>query len=203
MVELTSRRGKSSSARTKKPLSVAAENSLMETAKLFQRDLTSTEYKLWTGILRDYTDLAVVWAFDNWNRNGKFFPKPAEIIELVHSFGSSQENQTKLCGHCKDGWVITNPEASPADYVMRRCECVEAAIVAGKVPTRADGRRYGSGYGAQDILWLLKRRQQDSTGKRWSIADWEALFAELDSKRPGGAPQFRKNPETRDFLRAE
>lgn len=133
----------------------------MATAKLFSKDLTPTEYKLWTGILKDFTDPAIEWGFEMWQRNGKFFPKPAEILEHVHAFGSSSENQVKLCGKCKDGWVIVNPEAKPSDYKVVRCECVASAIQDAKVAThRCDAeckRRHGQGYNENDLSRLFKK----------------------------------------------
>ena len=167
----------------------------MTTAKLFGRDVTASEYKLWTGILRDYQDNCIEWAFDTWNRNGKFFPKPAEILELIHSFGSSTENQTKLCGKCLDGFVITNPEAKPSDYVMRRCECVESAIAAQKLPVHRCDRecqsRHGKGYDLNDVLWLFKKRKASPKAK-WTEADYLSAMDELDKMRQGGKPQWRQ-----------
>src|ERR1035438_5188518 len=128
MADYQSRRARYSKGKTGRSLSVAGENSLMETAKLFSKDLTSTEYKFWAGILSDFQDAAIVWSFDNWNRNAKWFPKPAEILELLHTFGASVQTKTNLCEKCKDGWVIVNPNAKPSDYKMRRCECFEGAV---------------------------------------------------------------------------
>lgn len=58
---------------------------------------------------------------------------------------------------------------------------------------------HGTGYGIEDIRWLLKRRGQYA--ERFSISQWEDLFRELDQKRPRGAPQWRKEPEGQQFLR--
>ena len=60
---------------------------------------------------------------------------------------------------------------------------------------------HGTGYGVEDIRWLMRRRGQHA--ERFSIAQWEELFAELDKKRQGGAPNWRKSPEGKNFLRAE
>jgi hypothetical protein len=166
----------------------------MATAKIFQKDISPSEYKLWTGILRDFTDASIGWAFDVWNRNGKFFPKPAEILELIAAFGASSENQVKLCGKCHDGYVVTNPEASPSDYIVRRCECLNALIAASKVPAQKCDleckRRHGRGYGEGDIKWLIKERMKSS--KPWTDADYEIALQQLDKVRTGGAPEFRR-----------
>jgi hypothetical protein len=184
-------RARGSTGKIRKSLSSAAENSLTTTAKVFSKDFTAKEYKLWTGILSDYSDTAVEWAFENWQRSGKFFPKPAELLELLHTFSSSSENQVKLCGICKDGWVITNPDAKPSDHIMRRCECMQAAINESKIPVRAsDKARHGRGYGANDVLWLWKSRQ--TSGTRWAAADWNAALDHLDGLRAGGAPEWRR-----------
>lgn len=62
---------------------------------------------------------------------------------------------------------------------------------------------HGKGYHTNDILWLMKKRMSKHTpGEKWSLADWEAAFNELDEKRAGGAPEWRKTTEGQQFLRA-
>lgn len=58
---------------------------------------------------------------------------------------------------------------------------------------------HGTGYGVEDIRWLMQRRGQFA--ERFSISQWEELFAELDKKRAGGAPEWRKAPDGQQFLR--
>jgi hypothetical protein len=58
---------------------------------------------------------------------------------------------------------------------------------------------HGTGYGLEDLKWLLKQRGLHA--ERWSIEKWEGLVAELDKKRPGGAPNWRGTEEGKQFLR--
>jgi hypothetical protein len=191
MVQYTNHRASAGRGRIKRSLTSTAENALTTTAKLFSKDFTANEYKLWSGLLAEHSDAAVEWAFENWSHSGKFFPKPAEILELIHAFALSADNQVKLCGKCKDGWVVTNPEAKPSDYAMRRCECFEQAVASAKVPVRAsDPSRYGKGYGTNDVLWLWKQRQ--TAAKPWNAANWNSAMDRLDKVRAGGAPEWRQ-----------
>ena len=194
MVQFTSHQRSGGNARVKKHLSSTAENALQQTSSIFNRELVASDYKLWGGILWEFTDAAVVWAFENWNRNGKFFPKPAEILELIHAYGSAADNQIKYCDRCKQGWIIVNPEASPADYKVVRCQCVLDAIAQAKIPdTKCDRecqRRHFRGYGEKDIRWLFKRRMA-SGDKDWSPARWESLLDELDGAK-GQKPEWRQ-----------
>ena len=60
---------------------------------------------------------------------------------------------------------------------------------------------HGTGYGWEDLKWMLKKRGLHA--ERFSIAQWEELIAEMDSKREGGSPSWRKTPGGQRFLRAE
>jgi hypothetical protein len=51
-------------------------------------------------------------------------------------------------------------------------------------------RRHGKGYNENDMKWLFKRMQQIYAGG--DTPDSEALLTELDEKRQGGAPEWRK-----------
>jgi hypothetical protein len=50
--------------------------------------------------------------------------------------------------------------------------------------------RHGKGYNENDMKWLFRRMQQIYAGG--DTPDSEALLTELDSKRKGGAPEWRK-----------
>jgi hypothetical protein len=177
----------------KKSLSDTAEKMLNETAQLFQVNLTETDLKIWNKAIGRYKDEAVVWAFENWQRNGKFFPKPVEIMGLVYAYGASPENKFQTCGKCTDGYVLVNPEAKPCDYIFRRCECVETAIIEAKVPAHTCDdvckRRHHRGYGEQDLKWLWKKRM--ASGRSWTEADYAAALDQLDRIRQDGAPGWR------------
>jgi hypothetical protein len=190
-MEIDGHRPKRGSGRTKKQLTVTSLKALQETADIFSKELTDSDLKVWGGILSEFGQPAIEWAFDNWNRNGAFFPKPTEILQLIHTFGGSSENQVKLCGLCHDGFVISNPNAKPSDYIMHRCPCLQAAIAAAKVAVKAVYRsRYGRGYHGNDLMWLWKERQK-SKGP-WTEAMYYAALDRLDKIRSGGAPEWRR-----------
>lgn len=46
---------------------------------------------LWQKHLASFPDKGIEYAFDNWNRNAKFFPKPADITELVTVWRNAQK----------------------------------------------------------------------------------------------------------------
>lgn len=51
--------------------------------------------------------------------------------------------------------------------------------------------RHGKGYNTNDMLWLFAKMQQAyATG---DVPDTEALMTQLDAKRHGGAPEWRKS----------
>ena len=62
------------------------ENCLMRTGLLFSRSLTVEEAQVWKDFLVTYSPEAIEYAFENWQRNGKFFPKPADILELIRAY---------------------------------------------------------------------------------------------------------------------
>jgi hypothetical protein len=125
---------------------------LQRAANLFGKDMTESETEVWADILNGVSQDACEYAFENWFRNGKFFPRPANILELVQTYASNQPREV-----CDDA-----------------CK-----------------RRHGRGYDTNDLLWLWKKRQASGATK-WTKADYEAAMQELDSKREGGAPLWRK-----------
>ena len=62
------------------------EACLTRTALLFSRSLTPEEAQVWKDFLASYPSLAIDWAFENWQRNGHYFPKPAQILELIRAY---------------------------------------------------------------------------------------------------------------------
>lgn len=51
--------------------------------------------------------------------------------------------------------------------------------------------RHGKGYNSNDMMWLFHKMQQAyATG---DVPDTEALMTQLDAKRHGGAPEWRKS----------
>jgi hypothetical protein len=193
MGQYESQRAKRSGGKTRKRLSVTTEAALNQTANLFGKELAEDDYKLWGRILSGVTDMAAEWAFEQWNRNGKFFPKPAEILEYTHAFGYSEQNQVQYCGSCRDGWTTLNPEASISDQQFRRCECVISAIAQSKIPIKICDRvckaKHGTGYHWNDVYWLFKRLLKERATN--PNANAEDFYEELDSKRQSGPPQWK------------
>lgn len=60
---------------------------------LFSRSLEPEEWGAWRAFLGELNPDAVTYAFDNWNRNGRFFPKPKDILDLVatHKIETTQK----------------------------------------------------------------------------------------------------------------
>jgi len=62
------------------------ENCLTRTGLLFSRSLTVEEAQVWKDFLSSYPSSAIEYAFENWQRNGHYFPKPAQILELIRAY---------------------------------------------------------------------------------------------------------------------
>ena len=118
---------------------------------LFARELTDEEAGFWAGFMREYSLAELQFAFDNWNRNGRFFPKPKDIAEQCDVYRMKARQR--------------------AGYPECDAECKS---------------RHGRGYGINDVNWLLKRYFADPS------QDPNKLLKELDSKREGGAPEWRR-----------
>lgn len=69
----------------------SAKSILIQTCQaLFSKELTTEETDFWAKLLKPVPVAAVRYAFDNWNRNARFFPKPKDILELVEAFNLSK-----------------------------------------------------------------------------------------------------------------
>ena len=79
---------------------------------------------MWGKALSSFEQSAIDGAFENWLRNGKFFPRPAEIVELATAYTIEKVKNFQFCGSCYNGWIITNPEVKICDYKVKRCHCV-------------------------------------------------------------------------------
>jgi len=106
-------------------------NCLGRTALLFSRQLTTDEGKVWMDLVGIYSSKAIEFAFENWQRNGRFFPKPKEIIDLCESYKQSQLVEYRPCGQCYDGWLYLQKDGTPyrrdedphIGAKVKRCEC--------------------------------------------------------------------------------
>jgi hypothetical protein len=63
---------------------------------LFAKELTPEEAAYWREFLNSYSLEELRYAFDNWQRNGQFFPKPSDIVQLVDVF---RKSITRRIGH--------------------------------------------------------------------------------------------------------
>ncbi len=78
------------------PLPARTETSLIECEKkrallgkaalLFSKELTEELILLWDSILANCLAEECEYAMEQWMRNGKFFPRPANILELVEVY---------------------------------------------------------------------------------------------------------------------
>jgi hypothetical protein len=86
------------------PLSVLERVRLLLEEQLItfpsKRELTDAEIEHWHRDLNPYRLDTIEWAFDNWRRNGHFFPVYADIVEMcetwqpddpIHPHGCSPE----------------------------------------------------------------------------------------------------------------
>jgi hypothetical protein len=72
---------------------------------VFNRELTEQDFEMWQKLLANYPLPAIEWAFENWTRNGKAFPRPANILELIAAWAVANkvDDDFKSCGQCSDG----------------------------------------------------------------------------------------------------
>jgi hypothetical protein len=170
---------------------------LLKTSQaLYSKDLSDEETKFWIGFLEPMTVQSLRYAFDNWNRNGRWFPKPKDIADLVETYKLSLK-KTDLppgCEKCHEGWIkVYEGKTAGGNEVSSkvggaiRCECVMNPALRRRPP------HYGQGYGTADIEYLLKRylAKQQSIGNR-SLTEGEVnlLLDDLDQKR-GWSPEWR------------
>jgi len=97
---------------------------------VFNRELTEADYELWGRILAPYPVKAIDFAFDNWGRNGKVWPKPANILELIAAWNLSNKPEFKGCSNCEDGWIRVfdgktwgGHAVDPKVGMVKRCQC--------------------------------------------------------------------------------
>lgn len=126
------------------------------------------------------------YAFENWNRNGRFFPKPKDISDLCEAYRMSLANQQNPIGCSRCEWTgFYEVSRKGVERVVAPCPCRTNPSLREK-----QFEHYGQGYNENDMKWLFRRMQQEIKGGRKINSD--ALLAELDRKRPDGAPEFRR-----------
>jgi hypothetical protein len=104
---------------------------------VFGKELTEDEVRQWREFLDSVPSWLVTKAFLEWAKKGKFFPKPAEILELIEASKGQNRVEFRACetNGCMDGWVrvftgntvgtnVTRPK--PVDSkigAVVRCKC--------------------------------------------------------------------------------
>ena len=98
---------------------------------MFNRELTEQDYGVWQKILAHYPINSIDYAFDNWGRNGKQWPKVANILELIAAWFLSNEEDFKCCENCDFGWVRVfegrtdgGKRVDPKVGAVKRCQCL-------------------------------------------------------------------------------
>ncbi len=120
-----------------------------------QKELFPEEIGNWERDLDPFPLPAIEWAFDNWRRNGRFFPVYGDIIDQCIA------------------WL---PEEKKYSGCSRECK-----------------EKHGKGYHWNDVLklWKLHDAKRAELGRALNDGEIDALLSELDSKREGGAPEWR------------
>ena len=128
--------------------------------------ITESEIQDWHKDLSAFSIAAIDFAFEKHRTNAIFFPLNAQIIDLCISY---------------------EPADSPTVISNVRCdaECK---------------KRHGTGYHWHDMYWLLAKLRAacvvgPETCRKTPLqpGELDALMDELDKKRPGGAPVFRRD----------
>jgi hypothetical protein len=172
------------------PYRKSLDDLLTNTALLFGRTLTEEEGEIWKNVMKEIPATVLVPAFENWQRNGRFFPKPKDILELVEAYKVATAGRFIACGFdgCVDGWKTVTPGG--VDRKVVRCECWATFKINGQC---AKMPHFGQGYGSQDIsfLWKLYKNKADGLHRPLSDAEISGLLDELDKKRKR-SPMWRK-----------
>ena len=66
------------------------------------KELTTAEVERWIRDLSGYRLEAIDFAFDNWRRNGTFFPVPADILSLCDAWLPQEQVARGCTKECKE-----------------------------------------------------------------------------------------------------
>jgi hypothetical protein len=83
----------------------SAKLTILKTCQLlFSKDLSEPEMDYWISLMDGIS--VSVWrqAFDNWQRNGRFFPKPKDILELCEIYGDKAKPTRIVFPHHGEGY---------------------------------------------------------------------------------------------------
>lgn len=119
---------------TQTPSESSLANCLMRTSLLFSRVLTAEEGAAWKTFLSPYSSKGIEWAFGEWQKTGKFFPKPKEILDLLEEFKVAKRAPFVACQEdgCMDGWkqvftgkTVGGHNVDPVMGAVTRCHCFQ------------------------------------------------------------------------------
>lgn len=81
----------------------AIKNCLKDMQRTYpQKELTEEEVEHWVQDLSPFPARAIDWAFDNWRRNGRFFPVYGDILDQCITWAPPEQTHTKICdAECK------------------------------------------------------------------------------------------------------
>lgn len=105
---------------------------LDRTRRLFSRELSVEEVGIWKKLLESFPSKGIEQAFENYQREGKFFPKPKDIIERIEDWKAANRMPFESCGECMDGWLIVTSEEKKTPrgvelsyypQYAERCQC--------------------------------------------------------------------------------
>ena len=82
----------------------AIDNCLKDMARTYpQKTLEPEEIEHWHQDLSPFPVKAIEWAFDNWRRNGRFFPVYGDILDLCVAWAPAEKvGYTKCDAQCRE-----------------------------------------------------------------------------------------------------
>lgn len=111
-------------------LPLSLEFTLHRIALLYSKEMKALDIKAWQEFLKGHTSQAIEWAFENWQRNSKFFPRPKDILDLLGTWKVENRLQFRSCGKCEEGWLrifegktAGGHDINPKFGAMTRCQC--------------------------------------------------------------------------------
>lgn len=147
--------------------------------------LTDEEIAFWAKFLKQFSLAEVRYAFGKWTEDKQFFPKPKEISDLCDVFRLSLANQGFPIGCHRCNWTgFYQVKQKGIEVFVADCPCRTN-------PSLREKQERNQGYNWDDMFWLYTRMRQ--IYKVGDTPDSEVLLTELDSKRPDGAPKWRRS----------
>ena len=154
---------------------------LQRTANVLGREVQPDEAEVWVGVLSPCSLQALEYAFEHISRNSKFWPRPADVLEVVDAFHQSamHAEDWTTCGHCTEGWRRVYQGRTSRKYydsgkkafvndprggnlvdrqlgAVLRCTCFRND----QMMATPFYDNYGQGYGTNDVKALLKLHEQ-------------------------------------------